>query len=365
VKVGLIPSDVGGCCFYRLAWPGSAVKDSLDWDIRLFDPHKVSIAAMPGGGVAINGIEDVGSFDLFVLQRLPSPLQVEFIRAVQSVGVAVVVDVDDALWRIDPDNTSHARWNERVGYASLRRFEILDAACALADGVTVSTPYLARRYGTMGRVTVLRNGLPDRAFRPDGVKTGFQAGRTLTLGWAGSLDSHPHDLQVMGDAVSRLFDEDPDLHLHIVGDVAPVADLLEIPEDRSSGTGWLPLDKYHEALRDIDIMLVPLEDTPFNQGKSALKAQEGAAAGALVVASATSENERLYALGGFSGGIVRGDNPHVWLRTLRQVVAGARGLGFDHPGPKQARFLEYTRRAREWAGAWQEAVDHRKGVAER
>lgn len=365
MRAALIPSDTGACCFYRVAWPGQAVLDA-GWEVSLHLPDSVRLDVMPDGGVAIQGLHDLEDIDVIVLQRLASPKQVEFIRAVQSIGVAVVVDVDDALWRIHPENKSHERWNERVD--GVRRFEHLDAACALADMVTVTTPLLAKRYGAHGRVRVLRNGLPNAAFAGNVAKTGFQD--RIKIGWSGSLDSHPNDLQVMGDAVARIMAENDDVDLHIVGDAQPVADVLGIPFEmqasrRVSGTGWVPLDKYHEALRGIDVMLVPLADTAFNRAKSALKAQEAAAAGAVVVATGTPENVRLYGLGGYYGMMLSpSSSPNTWhgmidsmLRHLRESTSG--------PDPERARFLEYSKRGDQWVEAWSAAVEHRRSEAQR
>jgi len=353
MRVALIPCDTGACCFNRVAWPGQAVMQEMDWKVELYRPEQVHIG-IEKGDMVLGGIKNPEALDLVVLQRLVSPMQVEFISALQRMGVAVVVDVDDALWRIHPDNGAYARWVEPV--AGIPRFELLDAACALADMVTVSTPALAKRYGLHGRVRVLRNGLPNAAFAPD-AKPGFQD--RIKIGWAGSLDSHPNDLQVMGDAVARVIAENDDVDLHIVGDAEPVANLLGVPMDRATGTGWVPLHEYHEALRDIDIMLVPLADTAFNRAKSALKAQEGAAAGAVVLASATPENERLFGLEGFSGGIVR---EGAWHQALSDVVAITRSGGWVGAGPEQARFLAYDKRGDQWAEAWGEAITRRKGL---
>lgn len=328
--------------------------DETGWQIELYRPDQVAIG-IEKGDLVLGGIKDPQDLDLVVLQRLVSPMQVEFVSALQRMGVAVVVDVDDALWRIHPDNGSYARWTEPV--AGIPRFELLDAACALADMVTVTTPALARRYGLHGRVRVLRNGLPNAAFAPD-VKPGFQ-GR-IKIGWSGSLDSHPNDLQVMGDAVARVMAENDDVDLHIVGDAEPVANLLGVPMDRVTGTGWVPLDKYHEALRDIDIMLVPLANTAFNRAKSALKAQEGAAAGAVVLASPTPENARLFGLGGFSGGIVQEGG---WHQALTEVLGGYTNGEWTSAGPEQARFLAYEKRGDKWAEAWGEAINRRKGLS--
>lgn len=359
MKVALIPSDVGACGFYRVAWPGNAVRER-GHEVHLYDPTRVEIARMPMGGVAVKGLENLQDMDLVVVQRVKSRTHLEFIQQLQDLGIAVVVDVDDALWRIDPDNKSYDHWSFHDG--AMRRWEYLDLACAIADLVTVATPALARRYGGHARVEVLRNGLPNRAFSTN-PKTSFQ-GR-IRLGWSGSIDSHPHDLDVLGDSVKRIMAENDDVDLHIVGDAEPVAAVLGVEEfgDRVTGTGWVPLDQYHAALTDIDIMLVPLADTFFNRCKSALKAQEGAAAGAVVLASATPENERLYGLGGFAGGIVDQDaSDHVWHVAIQQAIQTARaGAGAD-PGPERVRFLEYGSRGDKWEAAWQWAIDRRKKV---
>jgi glycosyltransferase involved in cell wall biosynthesis len=350
-RVAMIPSDLGACCVYRLAWPGQAVKNQPKWNVELYRPDLVRLG-MVKGDLVLQGIKSPDTLDLVVIQRIENPIQVELIHGLQGMGVAVVVDIDDAMWRIHPDNGAHGYWNERV--AGVRRHELIDRACALADRVTVSTPVLARRYGAHGRVDVLRNGLPNMAFAPE-VKP---IGDRIKIGWTGSLASHPNDLQVVGDAVARIIAENDDVDLHVVGEHEPVAERLGVPLDRVTGTGWVALDKYHEALREIDIMVVPLADTLFNKAKSALKAQEGAAAGCVVLASATPENERLFGLGGFAGGTVAHGSP--WHQPLRWMLEGVRSGAWSNRSSERVRFLAYERRAERWAGAWSAAIEHRK-----
>jgi glycosyltransferase involved in cell wall biosynthesis len=353
-RVAMIPSDLGACCTYRLAWPGGAVREATDWTIELYHPEMVRLGVVKGD-LMLQGIKSPDTLDLVVIQRIENPVQVELIRGLQSMGVAVVVDIDDAMWRIHPDNGSYKHWNERV--AGVRRFELVDAACALADRVTVSTEVLARRYGTHGRVDVLRNGLPNLAYAPE-VRP---LGERIKIGWPGRLSSHPNDLQVMGDAIARIIEENDDVDFHVVGEHEPVAELLGLPLDRVTGTGFVPLDEYHAALREIDILVVPLADTLFNTGKSSLKAQEGAAAGCVVLASATPENERLFYAGGFSGGIIA-QGADLWHKTLSEVLYTTRAKGWVDHSPKQVRFLAYENRVQEWVASWSEAIEHRKRV---
>jgi glycosyltransferase involved in cell wall biosynthesis len=319
------------------------------WQVELYQPDAVSVG-VENRTMKLKGINPEG-LDLVVMQRIMSPMQVRLIQAFQDLGIAVVVDVDDAVWRIEPDNSASKRWNQVVG--GKRRFEHLDAACALADLVTVSTPALAPRYGNHDRVRVIRNGLPGHAY----AKKAGPLDRPVRIGWAGSLSSHPNDLQIMGSAVADVIRHNDDVTLHIVGDMEPVADLLGVPHDRATGTGWLPIDQYHEALREIDVMFVPLKDTYFNRAKSALKVQEAAAAGCVVVASATPENRRLFERGEYMGGMLEADDDQHWGWALNRGIKDARAGRCD---PESVRNLSYRRRWQEWTDAWKAAVQRRK-----
>jgi glycosyltransferase involved in cell wall biosynthesis len=318
----------------------------MGWQVELYEPDAVSVGIV-NGVMKLKGINPHG-LDLVVMQRLMTPKQVRLVKALQDLGIAVVVDVDDAVWRIERDNHAWSRWNQVV--SGKRRFEHLDDACRQADVVTVSTPALGRRYGLSSYV--LRNGLPNHAF---GRKE-RSPGDPIRVGWAGSLSSHPNDLQVMGSAVADVIRDNDDVALHIVGDMEPVADLLDVPHDRATGTGWMSIDQYHEALRDIDIMVVPLKGSFFNRAKSALKAQEAAAAGAVVLMSETPEMVHLFDEADYFYGSLVPDSQ--WYGSLQYAVHLARaGMAGN---PEVVRYLSYESRWQEWAEAWEAAVRQRK-----
>jgi glycosyltransferase involved in cell wall biosynthesis len=287
--VEIIPSDKKACALYRLAWPGLEVAAQAGWQVNVHDPGDVRL--LPP--LAIRGIDDLDSVDLVVMQRVATPRQVALIEALQSRGIAVVVDVDDLLSDIERDNNSYAYWNATVG--NVPRWKLLRTACRLADLVTVSTPQLAAHYAKHGRFEVLRNHLPNHAFAsPDAVHERYaRHGREVVVGWSGSLDSHPHDLEVLGASMREVMDLDPEIRFHVVGDAEPVAKALGLEAERVTGTGWVPITEYHRALQDIDIALVPLQDSKFNRAKSHLKALEFAASGAFTVAKRLPEQINL------------------------------------------------------------------------
>lgn len=362
MRVDIIPSDKVACAHYRLAWPAAAVAEQTDWDIRIHDPGDVTVHRP----FTVKGIDDLESVDVVVMQRIATPRQVRLIKALQNLGIAVVVDVDDLLSDIDPDNKSWTYWNERV--MDLPRYRYVDQATQLADLVTVSSDALARKYGKHGRVEVLRNGLPNHGFDdPDVVyeRTRSIEGQVV-LGWSGSVDSHPHDLDVLGGAVRAAMDRDPLIHFGVIGDAQPVVQALNLDPARVTGTGWLPFEDYHAALRAVDVAIVPLSETRFNRAKSHLKAMEFAAAGAIVIASDLPE-QRLLSEAIPMATIRNGNGTGLWQSMIEIETAAMR----EYPEPmaqdraevvRMTAQFAYANRAGEWVKAWERAASRRKNL---
>lgn len=363
MRVDIIPSDKVACAHYRLAWPAAAVAEQTDWDVRIHDPGDVSVHRP----FAVQGIDDLESVDVVVMQRIATPRQVRLIKALQRLGIAVVVDVDDLLSDIDPDNKSWTYWNEQV--MDLPRYRYLDQATQLADLVTVSSDVLARKYGKHGRVEVLRNGLPNHAFAdPAEVYDKHydpepDSHAEFVIGWTGSLDSHPHDLEVMGASVRDVMRRVPEVRFHVVGDAQPVAQALDLDPQRVTGTGWLPFEEYHLALREVDVAIVPLSESRFNRAKSHLKALEFSAAGALAITSDLPEQVRLSM--SISTGVASTES--MWAGMLEgaavimqhrpELVAQDRAAVV-----RQSSVWAYANRAGEWVKAWERAASRRKNL---
>ena len=359
MRVAIIPSDKVACAHYRLAWPANAVAEQAGWSVEIHDPGDVTIHPP----FMIKGIDDVEGLDLVVMQRIATPRQVRLVSAFQRLGIAVVVDVDDLMSDIETDNGSHKFWNEE--FNGTPRYRLLEQATRVADLVTVSTPLLSRKYAKHGRVEVLRNGLPNKAYaNPDDVYNEHSKNpEEYVVGWSGSLASHPHDLEVLGGAVRRAMDTDARIRFHVVGEPEPVVQALNLDPSRVTGTGWLPFEEYHAALREIDLALVPLKDSRFNRAKSHLKALEFSAAGAMVLTSPLPEQVHL------------AENVPTGVAHTEQewenVIVGASALDeyvaerMAHDRAEVVRSTvqwAFTNRAGEWVRAWQRAIDRRKNL---
>jgi hypothetical protein len=359
MRVAIIPSDKAACAMYRLAWPANAVAEQAGWQVEIHDPADVTIRPP----FVIKGIDDVEGLDVVVMQRIATPRQVRLVSAFQKLGIAVVIDVDDMLSDIERDNGSHAYWNEE--FHGTPRYRLLEQATRNADLVTVSTPTLARKYAKHGRVEVLRNGLPNHAFA-DPTEVYDRRAKDhdeFVVGWSGSLSSHPHDLEVMGGAVRRAMDADARIRFHVVGDAQPVAQALNLDPSRVTGTGWVPFEEYHVALRDIDLALVPLIDSRFNRAKSHLKALEFSAAGSMVLTSPLPEQVHLAETipTGIAHTEQEWENVIIGASALDQYVAERIAQDRVEVLHRTAQWA-IANRAGEWVSAWQRAIDRRKNL---
>jgi glycosyltransferase involved in cell wall biosynthesis len=237
---------------------------------------------------------------------------VEVIPHIQAQGVKVVVDMDDDYTHIQPESEAFITLNpQRNPY---NNWSHASTCCRLADTVTVSTPGLARRYGTKGHAVVLPNMIPRHYLdiRPERADT------DVRLGWSGRVAYHPQDLEVVGGVMQQVLDTHPGTAMHIIGDGQGVQDALRLRTDPTNTGRWVPFHTYAQELAAIDVGVVPLSTHPFNTvGKSWLKGLEMAALGIPFVASPTEDYRRLETLG--IGVTAR--RPRDWVKHLGRLLA--------------------------------------------
>lgn len=348
MNVLALAADDGGCGFYRLRAPSAEVA-RLGIDIAVADGIDVEASHDPSTGVTT--IHEVKTdADLIIVQRPLDPTMTSMIKQAKRQGIATIVEIDDDFETVHPDNMAYPYMNQKTS-----NWRSVYAACAEADHVTVSTLALSK-YAPHGRYTVLRNAVPLSIFDTQPVTTDQPWPR---IGWTGTVATHPHDLQVTKGRISRLL-KDNGLGFNVIGDGDNVQRNLRL--DRSTpvhATGWVELSEfYHTVASTLDIGIVPLEISPFNQAKSALKGLEYAALGIPFVASPTREYE-LLALDGV-GKIA--NTPGDWDKHIQRMIdrpEETARLGREYRDRIEAEHT-YRVRAPEWASAWGRAIDYRK-----
>lgn len=381
VTIAAHAADMGGCGHYRMIWPADVLYVAgVDVDIVLpGDPRANWDVAADLDRTVRDGVRRDGQLltipdaDVVVLQRPLTRQLVHVIRELKRAGKVVVVEVDDDFQTIDPHNIAWPATNP--SHSPERNWQHLRDACQLADMVTVTTPALAARYGKHGRVRVIPNFVPAHYLHT----LPPAAHDEVRVGWSGSVDTHPHDLQVTRGAVARVLRRHG-LKFHLIGSGrVPLRDPagnmladeagklvettdLRIPRNLGLGPdtmfahtgGWLHLEQYPRALAELDVGIVPLVAGAFNEAKSWLKGLEYAALGVPFVATPTGPYRALAELG--LGALA--DRPKQWERELdRLVVDEDHRLEVAATGRRIANTLTIERNAGRWAEAWSAAAE--------
>jgi glycosyltransferase involved in cell wall biosynthesis len=326
-----------------------ALDSTVEVDVRA-DVDVEATRDAKNGLVTVSEVkEDV---DLIIVQRPVSQGLNAMIEQAKKQGIAVIVEIDDDLERTHRNNL--AWWQLQPQNSRNSNYEWLKRSIDLADALVCSTPKL-QRFKPRGASFVLRNYVPESIFSIARMTPHTQ----LTVGWSGTLQTHPEDLQVTRGKVGEAL-QGSDTRFYVVGDGKGVQRALELPQDHPfEASGWTPLHEYYQRIIDnIDIGIVPLERSEFNEAKSYLKLLEFSALGIPTVASDTPENRYLSLVG--AG--VTASSPNDFKRHLERWIKNPERRGVQAAAFRdivQENFT-YEGHAHEWLDAWTQTVERRK-----
>lgn len=310
MKVYVFPADEYGCGHYRLIWPTRVLKQR-GHDIELIMPKQrqnlIAAEMDTRTGEPVRAIfpEDA---DVLVFQRVTHVALAKVIKLIREQGVAVVVDIDDDLSRIDPTNPAFTAMHPKnvKGGVSEHSWHGCQLACDYATMVQVSTPALLRRYARHGRGRVVKNCVPESYLDVEHMDSDL-------IGYGGSLHSHSNDVTQLGPSIGRLQNEG--LDFMTIGESVGVERALGLSREAVKHPPT-ELAQWPHALTKIGIGVAPLADTQFNRAKSWLKMLEMAAVGVPCVGSPLDEYRALNRLG---VGLLA-DKPKDWYRVLRRLA---------------------------------------------
>lgn len=348
MKVLALAADTGGCGFYRMRAPAAELK-LLGVDVTVTDGIDAVAGVDSDGMYTVSEIKT--DADLIVVQRPLDNSMTAVIRQAQKQGIATIVEIDDDFDSVHKDNVAHGAINAGKALGN----QWVTEAAKLADLVTVSTPQLTK-YARHGRYAILRNCVPQSIFEQHSEEPDPDFTR---IGWTGTVQTHPNDLQETKGAIATIL-RDNELPFNVIGDGLYVARNLGLDKGTEVySTGWVDLDLYYQYVsRFIDIGIVPLELSTFNQAKSSLKGMEYAALGIPFVASPTREYLRLEAYG--VGKTAK--TPGEWRKHLQRMIdrpEETQRLAQEARGRMEAEFT-YKVNAPQWLEAWEKAIDYRK-----
>lgn len=302
--VSVYPSDATGCGMYRLHWPGQALKISgKPVNVTQKSP-KIFVNSTSR---KIQGI-NIGTSKTVVFQRPGSFQMPEIIPILQDNGVKVVIDMDDSLSQIHPRNPAFRSYDPRVNHKINWRHAA--RACKLADLVTVTTEGLAEEYGGHGRVVIIPNHIPERYLKIERPENDIPV-----VGWAGYTKTHVDDLRVTKGMINQALSETTS-KFAAYGDKEIFNELgvrLRPPHEH---WGFRSIMEYPKRLAGLDIGLVPLQSSSFNEKKSWLKGLEYASVGVVPVVTPIGDYKNLIDL----GAALPAATPKEWYDTVKMLI---------------------------------------------
>lgn len=301
--------EPGGTGQYRCWGPGRALAQ-IGWDVEYEDD---------GIDVTVDG-RVRGDPDVVVLCRAMGDYVPDAVRRIRQRGRTLVVfDVDDWFAGIPGYNPA-----SRIPAPIV---ENMHQAMREADLITCSTPELAEGYAVLNRTVVLPNYLSPELWQPyQHLAEARAVRRHIHIGWAGAFHWRGGDLELFKPWIHSFLDTHPDVRFVAVG----CRELLEWlginglttprlrpgPRTSERNLDLHPYEHLPAMLSNLDVGLVPLTHSRFNQAKSWCKGMEYAAMGVPALASPSREYRKFIAPG-VNGLLVRGND---WVRPLERIL---------------------------------------------
>jgi glycosyltransferase involved in cell wall biosynthesis len=241
------------------------------------------------GIINAKGVPDY-DVDLIIAQRIMFKALTEQLRDRKPGGKPILNDLDDWYWGLHRDNAAYEM--VQPGNNPEENINHYKDILQLSDGIVVSTPFLRDKmileFGIpYGNVTMIENCVDALSF-----KTRNHSQKKPIIGWVGSTAHRSGDLETVKDVFSDSYYR---MHHSGASPFAPsMAEKMGISSSRVSVSPMYEPVKYGANAFNFDIGIAPLNDIPFNQAKSWIKAIEYSAAGIPFVASDMPEYRRLH-----------------------------------------------------------------------
>ncbi len=288
--------------------------------IRAFDVAK-RLAAR-GHDVTVHP----GDYGPNATKRHPLRWRTRLKRRMRQMEAAIDADV----WVVHR-GTQHWGWSQLVAKQARRQgiplvFDFDDAVHMRAPGPTRKIIQAADLVlaGNDWLATAAREWNSNAMWFPTGLDTAAydhyrlpSEGRKPVVGWIGGI-SNLHYLQVCADALRRVHEQHP-FTLKLVTDTRHGPELPFLHGLDIAPVAWR-LDTAPRDVASFDIGLMPLKDSPWEQGKCGFKALEYFAAGAATIATLIGDAPRLLGDETRGWGVPPGDEGAGWAEALGEAV---------------------------------------------
>lgn len=331
--------NLGGSDYWRIGLPAAKLFEN-GWDIKFAR----NLGEGPDGRLAIQDTEGEWHLDreVIVIQRWMGEGTVEKILRAREAGQVIINEVDDDYWNFPESHVALKSTDPEVNEHANR--EHYREAITASSLITVSTSHLAAELGSWGPPVSLVHNYIDRAFWPLHPPGDY-------VGWVGGLPWRGNDLELLRDTVIPWLRERKQFFYH--GGCAVQAGGARIEDkigyDRVTTRPLTPIFTYPSLWEPLRVALIPIEDTPFNRGKSWVKGLEAASRGVPFIVSDHAEYRKLGI-----GRIV--EDPEDWVRHLEELQdpeAYASDVAINR---KRAEELDISHHWQDWGRVFSEAV---------
>lgn len=246
------------------------------------------------------------SCDAVFIQRPMLDSHVALVNLAKANRKPIIVDYDDDLFCVPPSNPTFPIYSKR------KNQDNVVTILAKADVVMCSTPALAAKFRViLGRLAqdpkpewnlnlnkfhVIPNAYDHELLAPLAGRKWEQPNKLVC--WRGS-STHDKDLMLYTEAIANAFSKHLDWTFNFIGQPwwGTMQKLDEIPGIKPTNniqTETLDPINYFDFLKTVKpaLMIVPLEDIPFNRAKSNIAWLEAVHAGAVALAPDWAEWQR-------------------------------------------------------------------------
>ncbi len=287
----LVHSRTNTCSYYRSGGVAADLRQHLDIDITIRQWNEIELHW-----------QKIIEFDLIFLERPYTDIAKNLMNFVKNMGVPMWIDYDDYLLGVPVENKYSGVYTPQVR-------ENIKEMLKMADAVSVATAELARLYHDYVRVPirVIPNAFNDFIFR----KRVIWPERQKLILWRGS-DSHIYDIMHRGKAINEATGLFPDWTFTFLG----FYPWYLSERDNMYHLKEMDIILYHNNLVRMGpaLLHVPLNDSPFNRGKSNIAYIEAAYAGAAVLAPNWEEWKK--------PGVILYEDDKSYLAGIQAVVEG-------------------------------------------
>lgn len=212
-------------------------------------------------------------------------------------GVRVLYDVDDFVFNTDYVNLIVNTLDQDLNHPGLWDFWFayigrIGALMRCCDGVITTNACLATQAASFAGLPthIVPNFLNQEQLDvsellfKEKLSKGFKRNDKIHLGYFSGTPSHARDFGLATTAIQRVMDDDPRVHLMVVGYLELKGNWAKY-EGRTTVFGLHDFVNLQRLISFVEFNLVPLQDNAFTNCKSELKYFEAAVVGTLSIAS--------------------------------------------------------------------------------